>query len=962
MDSSKKLAKKARKLTQKATHSFFLTYTFLFCVAAFIVFFSFFTTGHSFIWKPDGTSQHFTAFVYLGKYLREVIKSIFAGSLVIPQFDLSLGFGEDIFTVLQYYVIGDPLDLLSAIVPSKYAVYAFDLLILFRFYLAGLAFGALAKYKKLPTLNCNAGALIYAFCAYGLFYGVRHPFFINPMIYFPLVILGIEMIFDKKRPYLFIGAICLSAISNFYFFYIISLFTVLYIFVRIFFVYKDHYIKNLWNSFLKFGGSYLLGILLSAIIFLPVIITFLSSNRSGVEYKFNMFYDQTYYRNFFASLTNNLDMGKMTYLGLTAMGIVGLVFLFFKKKKYSFLKISLLISTIFLMFPVFGKIINGFSYVTNRWVWVYALLVAFSLAITIEDMKKVTFKQSFVLLGVAFLFAIYTLMFTDIRVERNLISSVLLLCFAGLTVIYAAYPFAVKNTNKQALKKIYSYSILAFVFVGVIINGFYFYNKKETSYVDQFMTILQAEQFAHNNGFKKINNLQNNENAVERCNIYALERADYNDAAINETYGTTEYFSMANNYVNQLRQELGEVHSNFSFIDGNDGDPFLNIVENVKFFGAHNKKDLPYGFDKNELETVKSNAGDIKKSKPFGIYENKNYVPFGYTCKNIVSQKDYDSLDLVDKRSVFSKALVINDNNEFANVDINDFKENNKVQKIDFNNTKNIVNKDNFIYVDKERSEVKVDTSTLHNSQVYIVFKGIEYYPCTKEELMKNINEEEYNNLTDEKLEEIRKADKVKIPEVRSSVKVIYKKPNNKKTEKNLSFGLNTAYNDYYTGLRDFTLNLGYVKDSIDEIKIQFQAKGKYSIDSIEIISVPMDTYEEDTKELASNTLQNLNIGTNEITGDITTNDNEWLYLSIPYSPNWSAYVDGEKVELHRANTAFSAINLTEGHHDIKLTYSNKMIKLGAMVSGVGIVILIGVIAIWETKNKKRKKENLISK
>lgn len=90
-------------------------------------------------------------------------KSLLAGSLVIPQFDLSIGMGNDIFTSLHYYGIGDPLNLVSALVPSKYAAYAFSLLVYLRYYLAGFAFVLLAKYKKQSKTGACAGAMIYVF-------------------------------------------------------------------------------------------------------------------------------------------------------------------------------------------------------------------------------------------------------------------------------------------------------------------------------------------------------------------------------------------------------------------------------------------------------------------------------------------------------------------------------------------------------------------------------------------------------------------------------------------------------------------------------------------------------------------------------------------------------------------------------------------------------------------------------
>lgn len=947
---------KNKNLLKKAKNSFFVSYTFMFAVVAFCVFFTFITFNCSFIWKPDGTSQHFVSLVYLGKYLREVIKNIFSGNIVIPQYDLSVGFGEDIFTVFQYYVIGDPLDLLSALFPSKYTVYLYNFLIVLRFYLAGLSFGLLAKYKKLPNLNSIAGALVYAFGAYGLFLGLRHPFFLNPMIYYPLIILGIEKIFDKKRPYLFIFMIFLSAISNFYFFYILTFFTILYIFVRLFFVYKENIVKNFFVSLLKFGGCYLLGVLLASFIFVPVVTTFLSSNRGGVEYGLNLFYDLSYYENFLTSFASQVDMGKLTYLGFTAMGIVGIIFLFFGKKKNTFLKTSLIILTVLLMFPIFGKAINGFAYVTNRWVWVYGLLVAYVLAVTIDDIKNVTFKQSLILCGASAFYGLYSILIYKVREEANFVASILFIIFAVITLIYTAYPYVVKSFNKEKFKKIYSYSILLFVILGIACNGLYSFGRNETSYVSEFMTIESAKRFANGNGFKKIQNIQDTKNAVERYNVDGIDMGDYNNAAINETHGTTEYFSMSNHYFNDLRLELGEIHSNFSFVDGNYGDPFLNIIQNVKYQAVKDPKHLPYGYNNEILETIRSNADDEEYGDKLGVYSNKNYVPFGYTYSNVISQEEYDSLNTIDKRVALSQAVLINDSDEFVNEKVSNLEFNSTSAPLALQNTSDILVEKGKVFVDDTKSRMEVKVSTLPKSQVYCVFKGLKFTPYDEEDAIKKVKPDSYKRKSTKELQTIRYRDRKRSPVTRADIKIKYDYLGNTENYRMQQIDITTPHNDYYSGLTDFTVNLGYFENPQEEITLYFSHIGEYDFDSIELISVPMEGYEEKTKNLSEDTLQNLVIGNDTITGTIDLDKEKWLYLSLPYSKNWTATVDGEKVETYRANTAFTAIKVGEGNHEIKFSYSNKLFKFGVLMNVPGIVIVAGVIIVWEINNKKKKK------
>lgn len=148
---------------------------------------------------------------------------------MLPQWDFSIGLGSDILTTLHFYAIGDPLDLLSIACPAKYAAYLYSLLSLFRLYLAGLSFGAFCFIKKQNHVSSiTVGSLVYVFTLFGMFIVSHHPFFALPMIFLPLLLLGVEQIAAGKRPYLFIVTVFLAAISNFYFFYMLALFTAIY--------------------------------------------------------------------------------------------------------------------------------------------------------------------------------------------------------------------------------------------------------------------------------------------------------------------------------------------------------------------------------------------------------------------------------------------------------------------------------------------------------------------------------------------------------------------------------------------------------------------------------------------------------------------------------------------------------------------------------------------------------------
>lgn len=78
------------------------------------------------------------------------------------------------------------------------------------------------------------------------------------------------------------------------------------------------------------------------------------------------------------------------------------------------------------------------------------------------------------------------------------------------------------------------------------------------------------------------------------------------------------------------------------------------------------------------------------------------------------------------------------------------------------------------------------------------------------------------------------------------------------------------------------------------------------------------------------------------------------MLLSVPYSKDWTAYVDGKEVKIHRANTAFSGLALTKGNHKIRLVYSTSGFTLGLALSVVGVLAFIALMIARYVRKKKR--------
>ena len=117
-----------------------------------------------------------------------------------------------------------------------------------------------------------------------------------------------------------------------------------------------------------------------------------------------------------------------------------------------------------------------------------------------------------------------------------------------------------------------------------------------------------------------------------------------------------------------------------------------------------------------------------------------------------------------------------------------------------------------------------------------------------------------------------------------------------------------------------------------------------------------MDNLADYTEKLTENVLENIEVGTNEVTGTISLNQEKTLVLSIPYQNGWKAYVDGEETELLQANYMYMALPLEAGDHTIKLTFEIPGVKYALVIMPGAVVVLIVLCFIsWLLKKRKKK-------
>lgn len=936
---------------------YFLIYTILFAAVSSLVFSWYYIDGRTFI-GGDGWSQHYKALIYYARFLRSVIKSLIIDhQLIIPAWDFSIGEGSDIFQTLHYYVIGDPFALLSMFIPTKFMYLYYDAMILLRLYLAGIAFSCLCFYTGLKNYHAVlAGATAYVFCFYGLLNATLHPFFLNPMLYLPLLILGVEMILKENKPYLFIIAVFFSAISNFYFFYILAALTAVYVLAKLLTAVN----KNLYNSIItiiRIAAFSILGVLMAAVILLPMLHVLLNSPRFSTGSVFRFFYPLSYYMQLPGQFLSQTGLPEdWICMGYAAPILPAVFLLFYKKRQAGFLKTLFVIGFVFILFPVFGRILNGFSYECNRWSFGFALLNAYILTYMWPYLMELTKKEGAFLFACTLIYAALCLALEPSRSTRVFVS--LSLCFVFLILICPCTDLCHSLLDKR------QQLVLLLIIISIVCAGFWqnadnrqwTANRKEASQISRELTTnetIAVKRYAESDG---------KDDFYRYSGIGLTSNANL----LSGLSSTQFYWSLSNPYVAEFRHDMGISDVALHSYSGYGASASLNSLAAVHYYliPANSNAPVPYGFtdigitDINEDETsevvekLKKELGLPELSEEqvqliygstisaYRIFRNDYALPLTYRYHSVMSQDRWHQLSAVQKQEVLLQSVVL-DGYQGSLPEQNITTSSTELKYTLTYDPGKISQLDNCFVVTSPGASITLDFEGIPESETYFSIDGLSfdgtpsynlYFGDTADDPLNLYNQTNWDLLSAQEKKNLKK-DKRFWTEPTPEIKVT----SSADIDQNIT--CYTENNHYYYNRHDFTANLGYTEKPVSSIRVSFSEIGKYYFDSLHVTCLPMRDYAQKISELSETCLKNTVIDTNVVTGSISMDTPGILCFAIPYSDGWEAYVDDQKVRVYRANDMYMGLDLTAGSHSIKLVYHTPYQKPGCWISLLGFLI-----------------------
>lgn len=868
-------------------------YTIAFAIVAGLILWCFLSRGKAFMRMVDGVGQHYAVLCYIRDYIREFFST---GSL--PMVDFSIGQGFDVIGTLSYYGFGDPLTLLTALFPDNGLEAMYASLIFLRLYLAGLAFSGycfvIGRREKALVLS---GSLLYVFCNFSLYAGMTHPFFLNGVLYLPLLLIGIERILQKKGVLVLAVTVAGSFLGNYYFMYMNTILAGIYLLIRLAGQYRGLGVKGFFQIVGKVALSYLWGVCLAGIILLPSVYAFLQNGRSeAANQGSSLLYNAEYYGRLWQSMTEPFKGGsRWSIPGTAAVGVVSLMILLVRRKKGERrLLLGFFVLGIMLCLPFVGSVMNGFSYVCNRWSYGMAFLLALMSVFALSYLKDMGKRELLWVFGLVVLYCIpLVLSWLFFWRETGSAVNTAVVFFTGAALTAAAW--ILRTKRKEGIAWFCAVITLA----GVLWNVENIYGKSFKNYPGSYLAQGEPTEELDDSALEAASLIQDE-------SFYRIERHwdILNQALVEKANTTGFYYSVVPGRMSELYTSvwLGAQERNY-VLNSLDSRTALTALASVKYYVSDEESSIPYGYEK---------AGETQgqDGTTHYLYENEHALPLGYTYDTFMSREDYEKLSPLEREQTLLAAAVVEEPVDGVAQTSQPADSKIVTKEVTVKEAKNVKVKDGKIVV-KKGGTLTLSFEGEPDSETYLVLPGI------------TVDDEE--------------RDRVRISSSAGDTALKI-------------FG---EIHHNHLGKEGEALNLGYSSEPLTECTLRFSKGRTYQLEDLMIQCVSMESTERQIQKRAQESLEHVQVSANKIRGSITAKGARVLQLSIPYSAGWDVYVDGEPAETFPSSIAYTGIYLEEGEHEITAVYTSPWILPGGILTLCGLGG-IGVYAWLKRKGGKR--------
>lgn len=883
-----------------------------------------FLTHHTLIWHGDEFYQGVNKLFYFSRTVRSAFGSFVTGSgFAFPAYTLSSGYGIDTADLLGSF--GNVFDWPSVFCPTRYLEYYYVAMIFVRVILSGIAFSYYSLQHGATREGAFLGSVCYSLSGYVVFLGVlRHPMFLTVAVFFPLVLAGADRVFRGERSWLFVVAAAFQFLTSVYNAYMVCLALFAYCFISYFASDRKRSVTDFILLVGKFIALLAIAFLISSVIAYPRVVALLSEERLGLSrYKATLF-DFHYYFDLPTDVIGGTVRSKSVYFG--AVGIVVLeAFLtcghHLEKRQRAGWLAGLLLVLACVLFPALSRAFNGFTYATDRWMFVLAFCCSYIVCMMVPvlgELKRKEWVRVLVFSGIVLVVCL-----GKAALENNL--TMRLLVMLGL---FAVASTAIPFLNLRASRRTTVATLTVLSIVGVAVSSAIYCLPIGSDFAKEFRKMGSIRSTVFDTSYAAAADRINDS---EEFRYIGTKPYGMRNAGLNHSTNAVDFYnSVYNQNTDNLRKELGMADDFFNFrFFGSDGRLAIDALTDTKYYVTTegDKWLLPYGFEK-----TKFGKGN------YLVYENSSYVPMGFVTSKTVDRSVYEALKMEDKQTALLQGCVIADDVASRYHDVVPCTSSEAHEfKISAGNNVIVDAEGHTISVLKSGSSITLEFTGREKSETYVKLSNLQYAFLTPSETAQLKGSAATAPLKD-------------LLAVQPTKYTLRFKSNGKTK----AYEVGTNRNNQYGGKHDWLFNLGYSKAVRTRIDITFQSAGVYTYDALQIVSQPVEPIANLADELAMGGAKNLTFDGSTLNATFDCFDEASLAVfTVPFSKGWTAQVDGKSAPIMKADTAFMAVELLgTGKHEVTLTYSNANSRTGFILSFIGIAGLVVLVAV-ERKRKR---------
>lgn len=757
--------------------------------------------------------------------------------------------------------------------------------------------GTFAYYLK-SRFNTKSNAivafsLLYAFCAYFIAY-YWNVMWLDAVILFPFVILGIERIIDSNKPKTYLISLILVLLTNYYMAYMVCIFSVIYFFVYYLsnyefgslYVPKTHDLpksskirqSRLLGAGIRFAFYSVLAALICAVSLIPVFTILKSSSATTDTFpsEFTQYFDIfDYLAAHLSGLTPTVrssggDVTPNIYCGIVSV-ILFPLYLMSKKIGWKEKLINVLLLVIF--FFCFNTnytnyILHGFHFPNDlpyRFSFMYSFIVLICAFKVFRHIREFNYKTLILVGGSLILFCV-------VAQKQEL-------RFAGDYAVYTSIAFVVvytflicatisKKLSKALAGVVLGCAVVAEIFVCDVPK--FEFGVQKSDYIEDYNDYQQA-----------ISNIKSKDNSTYRIELNDIPTELRMAPCWYNYEGICCFSSMASEKYSTTQFRLGNFSNKINSFMYHNQTPVYNMMFDIKYVIDNNN---PIKLNTKYYKHPSDTGENLK------TFRNNYSSALGYAVKRTLV-KNFDIENAIN---------VFENQNEYVKNATGIYDDIFEQVRIETNGTKNC----SVTSCNNETGSVAYsiyDTAEENGANLSIKFsadKTANYYAYlgTREIESVDISAPDYSKSRD-------------------------------------------------IGTEPLVMDLGVLKEG-DEVTLDAEPDTETENGTCYfwIYRIDDNAFDKAYKKLCDDGMFKVTEKNDTyIKGTVKTEKDEILYTSITYDKGWKAYVDGVEVKPYSLEDALICLETGEGTHTVEFKYSPPGLKTGLIIS----ISTLGVIALY---------------